>query len=116
MQDARDKRPMVYPGRLILGNNAEAFWAKSSLVTELRTAPVPQLASKDMDEIEDMSATLPSSTDDDDRVKGAQKYSQMGEKAAVAIFNALVVGDLVPITMQGGLFVSRFRGPPSGAG
>lgn len=85
--DARDLRPMVYPGRFVfpspLGDLSKNMWFHSELRKSRRTPEVKQLQAKLMKEVEDLSPdALPLSTDTREaRQTGAAKYCQLGPSA-----------------------------------
>ena len=85
--DARDLRPMVYPGRFVfpspIGDLSKSMWYMCKLRKTRRTEEIKQLAAKNMKEIEDLSAdALPPNTDvQNSRVQGAGKYCQLGSPA-----------------------------------
>ena len=96
--DSRDHRPLVYPGRMVfaspVGDPRKTLFGTSSLMDQRRTEAVPQLASKDMREKEDLHpASLPPSTDSrDSHIKGATKHAQMGVPANEAVLHGVFTG------------------------
>ena len=94
-EDARDERPMIYPGRLLLPAAPEkekkAFWKKSALFTDGRTAAANQMPGKEMRQVERVGeGLLPGTTDADTSVRGALKTAQMGPDAASKILKLVV--------------------------
>jgi hypothetical protein len=89
--DARDLRPMVYPGRFVfpspLGDPSKSMWFNCKLRKMRRTQEIKQLAAKFMKETEDLSAdALPPSIDlAQSRVQGGLKYCQLGVQAWQAL-------------------------------
>ena len=113
-RDLRDGRPLCYDGRIVVPlsyNPADYLWAKSS-VMQGRCELADQLPQKSMRTIEDLSPTaLPMSTDLDGTIRGAMKYSQIGEDGLQKLLDAsldngvmsqfdgtsaLIIGDLSP--------------------
>jgi hypothetical protein len=96
--DARDLRPMVYPGRFVfpspLGDPAKSLWFQCKLRKTRRTEEVKQLAAKNMKETEDLSAdALPPSIDpSQSRVQGGHKYCQLGIPAWQAVLAGVFEG------------------------
>ncbi|CAK8990693.1 Uncharacterized protein SCF082_LOCUS2343 [Durusdinium trenchii] len=100
--DARDLRPLAYPGRF-LGPMAssltgEWLWASSVLQKSRRTlGEAKQVPSKNMIFMEDLSPTsLPSMTS---TIHGAQKHAQIGSDAAEKLLRSAVDGVSFPSTM-----------------
>ena len=69
IEDLRDDRPLIYPGRLLLPPTVPAqkmFWKKSTLFTDGRTQLATQLSGREMRTIEKVGQSqLPPSTDAD---------------------------------------------------
>lgn len=111
--DSRDQRPLTFGGKWVQAAHVQeqkSFWKSSALVTEGRTEPAVQVASKDMQVIEDLlPGALPASVDTDAAtVQGAAKYEQLGSDAwgkllgaafngvELASKNVVVIVDLSP--------------------
>jgi hypothetical protein len=95
--DARDLRPLTYPGRLVHASHvkdSEWFWRTSKLAREGRTELASQLMSRDMVSVEDLDPTsLPASVDTTGAVvQGARKFEQIGGDAADKLMTALFEG------------------------
>ena len=95
--DARDQRPMVYPGRLVfpspLIDLKKNMFYHSDLRKLRRTEEVAQLNPSSMKEVEDLSAdALPPSTDSRIGVAGAQKYAQLGCSGVEALLAGVMSG------------------------
>ena len=90
--DARDKRPLVYPGHILTpilddGIEKESIWRKSSLFNNNFAGPAKQLSARDMECIESLNPqSLPTG---DAYPKNANKYCQLGEDCYTHLFNAL---------------------------
>ena len=105
--DARDLRPMVYPGRFILpsplGNPDKSMWFKSELRRTRRSSEVRQLTPKDMKEIEDLSIDALPVTSDIGYVHGAAKYCQLGvhawQSSLSGMFNGVSLSDVPAIVL-----------------
>ena len=96
--DARDLRPLNYPGRLVIPSiltdvNKTPWWS-SSLRKTRRTEPVRQVPSKELKEIEDLTMdSLPlSSWAREATVTGAPKYCQVGCQGFEALLDGLLTG------------------------
>ena len=94
--DSRDQRPMCYNGRFVFASPLElqknVFW-KCDLRKTQRTADIPQLHSRDMREIENLDPdSVPDSNDPSVRIKGANKYAQLGHLACKEIFDSVLRG------------------------
>ncbi len=93
--DARDLRPLLYDGRVALPNgiiDGDYFWRDSKLLRGF-TSPASMLPGKALQCIEDVSeSALPSSTDLDGTVKGANKFAQVGQDAMERVLDALFEG------------------------
>ena len=96
--DARDLRPLNYPGRLVIPSiltdvNKTPWWS-SSLRKTRRTEPVRQVPSKELKEIEDLTMdSLPlSSWAREATVTGAPKYCQVGCQGCEALLDGLLTG------------------------
>ena len=96
--DARDLRPLNYPGRLVIPSiltdvNKTPWWA-SSLRKSRRTEPVRQVAARELKEIEDLNKdSLPlSSWAREATVTGAPKYCQGGCQGFEALLDGLLTG------------------------
>ena len=92
--DSRDKRPLMYPGRIVfpgpLLDLSKSPWFNSSLRRLCRTPEISQMSASLMKEVEDLSAeALPPSTDKN-YIHGAPKFAQLGSEA----WNALMTGML----------------------
>ena len=96
--DARDTRPMMYPGRLLfpaaLNDLSKSPWYACDLRRLRRTAEISQLSSSSMKEIEDLAAdALPHSTNErDNHVHGPAKFAQLGTDAWDAMTASLMDG------------------------
>ena len=105
--DARDERPLTYPGRMLLpGVLTEirtSIWWGCTLREEGRVGPITQLKGKDMRVVEDLSdAALPAV---DAYPKAGKKYEQLGRDHSQALIDGLMTGaDLTSVKAL--LFVS----------
>ena len=94
--DARDNRPLMYPGRLVFPGTLldvrTSPWFMSKLRADGRTEAVEQVASKDLLTMEDLNPDALPSTDEERYVGGARKYEQLGPCAAEALFSSLLDG------------------------
>lgn len=95
--DTRDCRPMTYPGRLVFPGATDiskSLWQGCLLRKLQRTAPQEFVKSKDLREIENLSAdSLPPSTDlRDNHVHGASKVCQVGPEACAALLQSMLEG------------------------
>lgn len=109
--DKRDNRPMMYPGRFTfpaaLGDARKSIWWASELRENGRTAPAPQLPSKDMVVPEDISDDAVPATADTRYVSAGPKYCQLGPDAAHALLESLTLGmDFVQLKISGLVFVN----------
>jgi len=91
--DFRDKRPLMYPGRLVfpgaMADTSKSPWFNCDLRRLCRTGEIPQMSASAMKEVEDMSKdALPSSTDTQ-YVHGAPKFAQLGSAAWSSVFSGL---------------------------
>ena len=93
--DARDRRPLVYDGRVVVPMEwveKDYLWA-SSKVLKGRSVLAKMLPAGQLVVVEDFGDdVLPQSTDMDVRVKGAAKYSQIGEDAMQKVLDAVMEG------------------------
>lgn len=94
--DSRDLRPMCYNGRFVYPSPLDlaknCFWT-CDLRRLQRTSEIPQLAAKDMKEIENLDPdSVPDTTDHSNRVKGASKYSQLGTPACKELWDSVLRG------------------------
>ena len=121
--DARESHPLLYHGRFVHTQHIkmhEKAWKSSELFANGRTKEAKQLASKDMDMVEDLDPNaLPSTTDDSAGgvVQGGKKYEQIGDDGAEKLVDALLSGlefkeraliVLVDLTPLVGNFISAF--------
>jgi hypothetical protein len=90
--DAREKRPLVFNGRLCNTGKEDNVWVKGRLWGEGRAEVADQLAARNMQIIEDLAPdALPTSTDTSIvTVQGAAKFAQLGEDAITKLMQALV--------------------------
>ena len=89
--DNRDKRPLVYDGRLILptGVKDHDFVFRNTPLVQGRTDMAEMMPGGKMKAIEDVSeGAVPVTTDLDGTVKGAQKHAQLGQDAMEKILEA----------------------------
>lgn len=94
--DARDQRPMSYQGRFVFPSPLElsknCFWS-SDLRKLQRTSDIPQLHSNKMREVENLDPdSVPDTSDQQNRVKGASKYAQLGPVACGEILDSVLNG------------------------
>lgn len=99
--DARDERPMTYPGVLIFPGHVEprkSAWKQSALLRTRRTPEILQPVSNQMLYIEDVSAeALPFTTDVDSCVvQGAAKFEQLGVQTNEALLLGVIEGCDIP--------------------
>ena len=93
IEDLRDDRPLIYPGRLLLPSVVspqKMFWKKAALFTDGRTQLATQLSGREMRTVEKVGQSqLPQSTDADNSVRGALKTAQIGPDAASKMMKLL---------------------------
>lgn len=94
--DLRDNRPLLYDGKLLLSEgekDKDYLWASSKIMRG-RTEYARQLPSKSMQMVEDVTSdALPTTTSMDEvLVKGAAKFSQLGEDAMTKILDGILEG------------------------
>ena len=109
--DVRDRRPLMYDGRLIFGGHvtADNWWFKSALMSG-KVEPADQLSQRDMLSVESISpTTLPSTTDIDGTIKGAGKFAQLGEDAMVKLVDAALDGVANRIDGESGLILGELN-------
>lgn len=91
-KDARDERPLNLAGRFLCPTDDKGliakFWAKSTLLVKGRTTEATQVKASDMLKIMDPSAVP--STNMDEPVRGALKYTQIGRQAAGRLLEGLL--------------------------
>ena len=88
-----DGRPLAYKGKVLFDISTkfrDMFWKRSEILTDGITEPVPQLAAKDMDIMEDM-AKMPQIIDDIG-VRGAKKWEQIGTAGVAVLVRSLLKG------------------------
>jgi hypothetical protein len=98
--DARDSRPLTYPGKLLQASHikdSKSFWKSSDLIKSARTDFAIQMAGKAMLVVEDFDeGALPVSIDDErtsgPSIQGAKKFEQLGSDAWVKVLKALFGG------------------------
>lgn len=94
--DARDQRPMAYQARLIFASPLDLLknvWFSCELRKTQRTAEVAQMNPSKMREVENLAEdSLPDTTDERQRVRGASKYSQLGVEACQQILAGALQG------------------------
>lgn len=95
--DQRDSRPLVYHGRIVTGQCfSEQKWAfrNCNLVREGRTKPVDQVATSDMQIVEDIDeAALPNSIGTvESNLYGPRKFEQVGSALYGAILESVLDG------------------------
>jgi len=90
--DARDHRPLTYPGRLLFPGTfppQENMWWNAGLRDEGYCGPIPQMKSADMLFLEDMDDESLPKGDENSLVRGGYKYQQMGPEASKSELQAL---------------------------
>ena len=89
--DLRDTRPLFYDGRVVIPTGTdlkEYFWARSSLLNG-KVQECEQRKTSAMTTIEEVGDTaLPTSTDTDGTIRGAQRFAQVGPDAYEKIYEA----------------------------
>ena len=94
-KDARDSRPLTYPGRAVVGVAVEEkdwLFRSCSLIRDGRAAPAEQLAATNMLRVEDPDPdALPAGSTMAD-VTGARKYEQVGPNAFLKVLEACLEG------------------------
>ena len=110
--DSRDQRPMVYPGRLVLPvtmDFSKSIFRHTPLFKFRRTADVPQMLTRDMQLVEDLSVeALPTTTDDAACiVQGPGKFEQLGVPCWEAVLDGILSELKLPF--NGGVMIVDLR-------
>ena len=95
--DARDHRPAMYLGKFVfsspLGDPRSTQFGKSELYRKRRVDESPQVAPRNMREVEDLNPqALPTSSDTREGLKGGAKYAQVGSPACKNILTGMLTG------------------------
>ena len=94
--DARDQRPMCYQARLIFASPLDLLknvWFSCDLRKTQRTSEIAQMNPSKMREVENLAEdSVPDTTDERQRVRGASKYAQLGVEACQQILAGALEG------------------------
>eukprot|EP00438_Fugacium_kawagutii_P022435 Skav232862 [mRNA] locus=scaffold2451:162468:166474:+ [translate_table: standard] len=112
--DSRDLRPMCYSGRFVFPSALElsknCFWT-CDLRRFQRTSEIAQLPAREMKEIENLDPdAVPDTTDQSLRIKGANKYAQLGSAACKEIFDSVLRGSSIADVGPGVLLIDLHVG------
>ena len=93
------RRPLLYPGRVLLPMDEKAararhaFWKHAQLFRNPMTEPATLVRTRDLQHIEDMAEdSVPVSTDADTHMSQVEKHQQLGEDAGAKLLNGFLEG------------------------